>query len=190
MKPVILSITIFLAVIVSSEISAQNFEAYLIGGFDVSQIDGDKLSGYNKGGAVFGGATAFKLNEEWKLQQEITYYQRGSRATDEQLSLDNFSIRRVDYIDFSLAGHHFFNNNWSLLAGAGYGVFVNVKSDVKEDKSLYKGDLFLTIGPQYALSEVLSAAIKLQYSVLPIFKNQDAYNNSINLTLRYKMISK
>lgn len=190
MKPVFLSISLISIFLISAEINAQNFEAYLIGGFDVSQIDGDKLSGYNKGGAVFGGATAFKLNDEWKLQQEITYYQRGSRATDEQLSLDNFSIRRVDYIDLSLAGHHSFNEKWSLLAGAGYGVFINVKSDVKEDKSLYNGDLFLTVGPQYALSEVLSAAIKLQYSVLPIFKNQDAYNNSINLTLRYKMITK
>ena len=184
----IFSFIIFL--LSQSAIQAQNFEAYVIGGFDVSQIDGDKLSGYNKGGAVFGGATAFKLNDSWKLLQEITYYQRGSRATDEQLSLDNFSIRRVDYIDFSLLGNHSFNDQWGLLVGVGYGVFVNVKSDINEDKSLYNGDLFLTIGPQYILSEVLSAALKLQYSVLPIIKNQDAYNNSINLTLRYKMISK
>lgn len=190
MKATFLSVFLLLILLASNKVKAQSFEAYLIAGFDVSQIDGDKLSGYNKGGGVFGGATAFKLNDQWKLQQEITYYQRGSRATDEQLSLDNFSIRRVDYIDFSLVGHHFFDEKWSLLAGAGYGVFVNVKSDVKEDKSLYNGDLFLTVGPQYALSEVLSAAIKLQYSVLPIFKNQDAYNNSINLTLRYKMITK
>lgn len=190
MKSKLLFILLSSILYFSEEIKAQSFQAYLIAGFDVSQIDGDKLSGYNKGGGVFGGATAFKLNDQWLLTQEITYYQRGSRATSEQLSLDNFSIRRVDYIDFSINGQHLFNDKWSLLVGSGYGVFINVKSDVKEDKSLYSGDLFLTAGPQYALSEVLSAAIKLQYSVLPIFKNQDAYNNSINLTLRYKMISK
>ncbi len=189
-KSKVLFTSILLVFCFSKRIYAQNFEAYLIAGFDVSQIDGDKLSGYNKGGAVIGGATGFKLNDQWSLLQEITYYQRGSRATNKQLSLDNFSVRRIDYIDLSLIGNHLFNEQWSLLLGAGYGIFVNVKSDVKEDKSLYNGDLFLTIGPQYALSAVLSVAIKLQYSTLPIFENQDAYNNSISLTLRYKMISK
>ncbi len=167
--------------------NSQNFNAYFIGGFNVSQIEGDKLSGYNKAGFVIGGATNFKLNDQWHLQQEIVYYQRGSRATDAEFDLDNFTVRRIDYIDFLLLPNYRFNQQWSIIGGLGYGVFVNVKSDIDEDKSQFKGDLFATLGPQYTLGERWTANIRLQFSMLPILDNQDAFNNSISFTLRYKI---
>jgi len=164
----------------------QNFEAYIIGGVSFSQIDGDKLAGYNKVGLVAGGMTSFELKGGWSFQQEIVYYQRGSKATVEQLSLDNFSIKRLDYIDIIAQAKYALNDKWGLLAGLGYGAFVNVKSDVTENKSLYKSDLFGTIGVEYQLTDNLFTVLKGQYSMLSIFEIQNAYNNSLNVSLRYK----
>lgn len=168
---------------------AQNFDAYLIGGVSFSQIDGDRLSGYNKAGLVAGGATSFELSEGWSLQQEIVYYMRGSRATDEQLSLDNFSFRRLNYLDLTILSNHALNDEWSIIGGLGYGVFVNVKSDVPEFKELYRADLFGTIGAQYMLSEKWYVILKGQYSVRSANKAFNAFNNSLSLSLRYRMFS-
>lgn len=165
----------------------QGFEAYIIGGVNFSQIDGDKLSGYNKAGLVAGGVTSFKLKDGWSFQQEIVYSQRGSRATTKQLSFDNFSIKRLDYIDIIAQVHKDINDKWGFIGGVGYGAFIKVKSDVTEDKALYKFDLFPTIGAEYQLTDNLFAALKGQYSFKTIFKTQNAWNNNLSLSLRYRL---
>ena len=181
-------ITAFLVFIFNTFSCSQNFEAFVIGGFNVSQVDGDKLSGYNKSGLVFGGSTSFKINDDWNFQQEIVYFQRGSRATNKQFALDNFQIRRIDYIDFLLLAERAINEKWSVLGGMGYGAFINVKSDVTENKSLYKGDIFGAIGFRYQLSEMLFLVLKGHYSFQTILSNQDSYNNAISMTFKFKLI--
>ncbi len=178
---------LLLTIFISNTAVSQNFNAFIIGGFNVSQIEGDKLSGYNKAGIIFGAATRFKIKDTWSFQQEIVYYQRGSRATDKELDADNFSFKRLDYIDILLLGNYMINDNWSVIGGLGIGAFIHVKSDVVENKSVYKPDLFGTLGAEYALSQKWVAAFKAQYSLQTISKIQDAYNNSLNLSLRYSL---
>jgi len=166
---------------------SQNFEAYIIGGVSFSQVDGDKLAGYNKAGLVAGGVTSFELKDGWAFQQEIVYYMRGSRATNSQLSIDNFSFRKLDYIDLIAQMKLAINDDWAAIGGMGYGIFVNVKSDVPEIKSSYRGDIFGTLGVQYLLSEKWYVLIKGQYSLISANKLFNAYNNSIHLSLRYRL---
>lgn len=181
--------TISIALLILANISyGQGFEAYVIGGVNFSQIDGDKLSGYNKIGLVVGGVTSFKLKGGWSFQQEIIYSQRGSRATSKQLSFDNFSIKRLDYIDVIAQVHKVIKDKWGFIGGIGYGVFIKVKSDVTEDKALYKFDLFPTIGVEHQLADNLFAVIKAQYSFKTIFETQNAWNNNLSLSLRYRLI--
>jgi opacity protein-like surface antigen len=181
--------SILLAILIFGTLicQAQNFEAFLIGGVNLSQIDGDKLAGYNKVGFVVGGATSITINEEWDFQQEIVYYQRGSKATADQLSIENFSIKRLDYIDIIAQVKYDLEENLALLGGLGYGTFVKVKSDVPEDKSLYNPDIFATFGVQYQLADNLFIALKGQYSLNSVFKPHNAYNNSLSLSLRYRL---
>ncbi|QSE97081.1 outer membrane beta-barrel protein [Fulvivirga lutea] len=170
-----------------TSIQAQNFRAYIIAGFNVSQIEGDELSGYNKAGLIFGGATNFKLDEKWSFQQEIVYYQRGSRATDEELEADDFTKLRVDYIDISILPVYHIDEKWSVIGGLGYGFFIDVVSDLNAERSVFENDLFFALGPQYQLSYKLLASIRLQFSTITVLDFQDAYNNSINFTIRYKL---
>lgn len=165
----------------------QNFEAYAIGGVSFSQIDGDKLNGYNKVGLVAGGATSFKLKDGWSFQQVIVYYQRGSRAASDQLSIDNFTIKRLDYIDIIAQASYALNDQWSIFGGLGYGAFIKIKSDVFADKSLYKSDLFGTTGVQYRLTDHLFAVLRGQYSLASVFESQNAFNNSLSLSMKYRL---
>ena len=80
---------------------AQGFEAYAIGGVTFSQIEGDNLKGYNNVGLMAGGASNFILQNDFSFQQEIVYYQRGSRANADQLNDDIFTIKGLRYIDFA-----------------------------------------------------------------------------------------
>ena len=169
-----------------SQIHAQNFSAYLIGGFNISQIEGDKLTGYNKAGVVAGGATNFRLNDNWSLQQEIVFYQRGSRASDEELDADDFTKLRLDYIDILFLPVYHIVQKWSISGGVGYGVFLSSESDFQTGVD-FTGDLFLTLGPQYQLTDNWLAAVRIQFSMLDVIDNRDALNNSLNLTLRYQL---
>lgn len=183
-KHLLLIITFLVAI--SGQSLAQNFNAYIIGGFNISQIEGDKLTGYNKSGFIVGGATNFKLNDQWGFQQEIVYYQRGSRASDTELNADNFTELRIDYIDVLLLPQYLINENWSILCGPGYGFYLNDKSDFNTGVT-FTGDLFFVLGPQYKLSEKWISSVRVQYSILDVIDNRDALNNSINFTLRYKL---
>lgn len=184
MKNSVLSLVILFFTLITQ---AQTFEAHAIGGVSFSQIDGDKLSGYNKAGLLVGGATSFKLKNGWSIQQEIVYYMRGSRATDAQLTLDNFAVKRLDYIDLIALANYMLNDEWSIVGGLGYGAFVSIKSDVAADKSQYQSDWFGTLGAQYKLSDKWVAVLKGQYSIVSVFKSQNAFNNSLNLSLRYRL---
>ena len=179
-------LVVVIAVTIFSSANSQNFNAYIIGGFSISQIEGDKLSGYNKLGFVGGLATKFKIDDKWSFQQELVYNQRGSRATDKELFLDNFTELRIDYIDFMLLPVYSINEKWDVVGGLGYGFFVQYTSDFDRDKSDFRGDFFATAGPQYNLSEHLSLLGRIKFSMIPIFSNQDAYNNSLSFTARYK----
>lgn len=179
-------LSLFIFLISSSKSLSQNFKGYLIGGFNISQIEGDKLTGYNKAGFVVGAATNFELSEQWSFQQEIVFYQRGSRASEEEFLADDFTELRIDYIDILLLPQYKINQSWSILGGAGYGVFVNAKSDFRTGVD-FTGDLFLSVGPQYQLANKWAAAIRIQFSMLDVIDNRDALNNSLNFTLRYQL---
>ena len=62
------------------------------------------------------------------------------------------------------------NDQWSIVGGLGLGAFIHVKSDVVENKSVYKPDLFGTLGVEYTLSQKWVAALKGQYSLQTISK--------------------
>ena len=70
---------LFLAGLLSGpQASAQTFSAMLVGGFNLSQIDGDKLGGFNKIGFNTGARVSAKLSDRWSLSTEFLYSQQGA----------------------------------------------------------------------------------------------------------------
>ena len=79
---------------------AQNFYGGLILGGIASQVGGDARGGYNKIGIVGGGFAGLKLTEDFDIQMELKYIQKGSYSTDieNRPAFDPFLIK-LDYID-------------------------------------------------------------------------------------------
>lgn len=59
----------------------RKFDAFLHAGANISQIDGDKLAGFDKAGLNLGIGTGIKLNNKTDLHTEFIYSQRGAASS-------------------------------------------------------------------------------------------------------------
>ena len=188
MKTLFFGLTLFLITNIGI---AQGFEAYAIGGITFSQIDGDNLAGYNKVGFTGGAATNFILKNGLSVQQELVYYQRGSRATSNQLFDDIFTYKTLNYIDFSFLINKKLKERWLVQGGAGAGKLIGIKTDDPNDQlSYYAIDLFPIIGGGYFITESLLLNVRLQYTLISADKFISIRNNTLALSLRYRFINK
>ncbi|MDH5366345.1 MAG: PorT family protein [Cyclobacteriaceae bacterium] len=189
MKHVIIAI---LSLFVSGFSFAQGFEAYAIGGTTFSQIDGDNLAGYNNFGFIVGGASNFLLANDFSFQQEIVYFQRGSRATEKQFQNDVFTNKDLRYIDFITLLNKQLKDKWIIQAGIGAGKLIGIKTDdTGDDIKFYRIDVFGTIGGGYFITENLLLNVRLQYTINSIQKDIPfVHNNSMTFTLRWRFMKK
>ena len=97
-------------------LSAQTFTAALIGGFNLSQLHGDKLGGYNQIGFNTGARVDARLNDRWSLSIEMLYSQQGSSRVK---SDDPASIYRNIRLNFVEAPVMINFHDWKILASAG-----------------------------------------------------------------------
>lgn len=96
--------------------SDRAFQASAIVGLNLSQIDGDKLSGFHQPGLNIGAKVDFSMAERWRLGLEMLYSQQGARRVfndDPSASLDKL---RLNFVELPLMVHF---RDWKLQAGAG-----------------------------------------------------------------------
>lgn len=108
------------ALLFSSLLSAQSFRAGLRGGLAGTQVNGDRLTGYNKGGLIFGGFVNRKLTEHLSAQFEIIYIQKGSRKPTSEID-NSYYLLRVNYIEVPLMLQWFMNKKIGIAAGPSFG---------------------------------------------------------------------
>jgi hypothetical protein len=104
------------SLVVAQPPNDQTFQASAIVGFNLSQIDGDKLSGFHQPGVNVGAKVDFSLSERWRLGLEMLYSQQGARRVfndDPSASLDKL---RLNFVELPLMLHF---RDWKLQAGAG-----------------------------------------------------------------------
>jgi len=139
-------------------LSAQTFSGMLVGGFNLSQVNGDKLAGYNKLGLNLGARVSARLNDRWHLSTEMLYSQQGaSRAVTDDVSSIYDKIR-LNFVEVPVMINF---KDWKILASAGisynrlinYEVIDNLGTDITE-LEVYREDLAgLVIGATYFFSE-------------------------------------
>jgi len=84
-------------------VAGQDFNGGLKLGFDISQIDGDQLGGYHKGGLIFGAFINREISSTLKWQMEMFYIGKGSKKGINP-NKNQFDFRRisVNYIEVPL----------------------------------------------------------------------------------------
>lgn len=105
----------------------QLFRAGVLAGFNVSQVEGDGVAGYNKLGAN-GGATAFvRFHEHMSVSFEILYSMKGSKRTLTNASPACSYKLILDYIDVPVLFNYHDTNIGIFSAGLSVGNLIRTK---------------------------------------------------------------
>ena len=84
-------------------LSAQEFFGGLILGGTTSQVGGDNRGGYNKIGIVGGAFAGLNLTDDFDIQMELKYIQKGSLSNDvENRPLTDPFLIKLDYVDLPI----------------------------------------------------------------------------------------
>jgi hypothetical protein len=170
-----------------SQISAQyNFKAAIVGGFTLSQIDGDGLLGYDKVGISTGLKLNYNLNEKWGANFEMLYSQRGSQAGFLS-SGDEIQKTHLDYIelpfyininDWWIEGEDYFKIR--AHAGFSYGYMMNISSAngvFEEDiDNFNRSDVSGLVGVSYAINNRWSFTARFTRAFTKLFKSNKLVN--------------
>jgi len=117
---------------------AQRFRANLHGGFNLSQIDGDQLAGYDQPGLAGGIQTNVVLNQRWEWSLGLSYVQQGARknALSGAAALRNI---RLNTVEMPLMLHF---NEWKFQIGTGIAFNRLIRGRVIDDTGIDVSDLF------------------------------------------------
>jgi hypothetical protein len=145
---------LMLALPLAGTLHAQRFQAGLVAGVNMAQIDGDELAGFNKLGLMGGIKASAKLSDRWQAGIELLFSQQGAArsAKDPFLTVyDNIRFNAVEapvLITFS---------EWKLQLSTGlsYSRLINHRikdisgSDVSDNYSIDSGSLNFLLGGTY-----------------------------------------
>jgi len=188
-----------LFIVFSSPIIAQNFDAGFIGGFTASQISGDGLAGFDKGGARFGAFISYPLKQKMNFQVEMQYIQKGSKSPSGKNAPSNY-IMNLHYIELPFTLNYELKHGIVIETGFGPGILFSYseKDEIGElggvSPSIFALDFLC--GLQYQLLGNLKVGIRYGNSLLPIRgksnisiieKNQNWYSSSVSFALMYQI---
>lgn len=155
------------------------FQAELIAGFNLSQIDGDKLGGFHQPGLNAGAKVGFYLANRWQLSLEMLYSQQGARRVlndDPAAVLDRL---RLNFVEVPLMIHFL---DWKIKAGAGlsYQRLINFSADdvtgadITELQDFKDSVLSIVLGGTFMFSERWGLNVQWSKYLTDLQANPDA----------------
>lgn len=149
MRPYLLALSAFCALLLSQPAMGQTFKAAIMGGGNLSQLDGDRLHGYHRVGATGGLRVNTVFSERWQLGIEMHFTQQGAyRVKNDVPSADYRSIR-LNYAEVPLLLHF---KDWKFLfyAGGSYARLINYRVIARDgtdgtDQAVYDPNAFSMI---------------------------------------------
>lgn len=136
----------------------QRFKGGVVFGVNLSQIDGDKLAGYNQPGINAGAAVSAILNKRWEIGIELLYSQKGAnRTTTDQLSAA-FDKIRLNFVEAPILVHF---HDWKFRVSTGfsyarllsYKIIDHTGEDTTDQQDLKSGNFTFIIGADYFFRE-------------------------------------
>lgn len=164
-----------------NKLQAQTFEGGLVVGFNMTQLDGDDLAGWNRIGMNVGGRVAITPYEKWKFNLDLLFSQKGSGAAPGQFS--SYDKVRLNYVEIPIQVNYM---DWldedgfyrlHFLAGLSYSQMVDFKvirqdgTDTTELEDFKKWNANFQLGATYFIKE--NIGINCQYALGLLSVNND-----------------
>ena len=187
------------ALLCNLSLFAQKFEAGFVGGFSASQISGDGLAGFDKGGARLGAYISYPLqNKRINFEVGMQYLQKGSKEPSGERGISNYNMN-LHYVEVPFTVNYSLKNGLLLETGIGAGILVNYTEENANGTLLGESPNTLALdflcGIQYQLFEQLKINVRYGNSIIPIRKesvensleNKDWYSSLVTFALMYKI---
>ena len=193
---------IFIILILSLKLFSQNedFKGGLIGGIVMSQVDGDRFSGYNKFGFQAGAYVNTKIAKSFALQMEIKFIQKGSKQISQKYAI--YYKMSLNYVEIPFLLIYQYNKDISAETGLSYAYLFTAKEDTDgygaetPSSAFNKSDMSFIFGINYQITEKIKANAKFSYSLIPIrnypgnqvyYFDRGQYNNLLTVSLYYNL---
>ena len=125
----------------------RRFRGMIIAGFNMSQVDGDRMAGYYKFG-FNGGIGAFAMiKKKFSISMELLYNMKGAKSQLNNAKVNSRTIT-LDYADIPIM-FNFHDKNIAIF-GAGFSVggLIRKKQDVYDGSGNKQFDLKYTVSGQ------------------------------------------
>jgi hypothetical protein len=190
----------------SPSLLAQRFKGAVMGGMNISQVDGDEVYGYHRVGAHVGLAAILPL-KKWDITLETVFNQKGAYE-GVQFPGDTLNGKydlRLNYVEIPLLAHFTDKNRYTVGAGFSYGRLVSSKEvehggvipPYSDTVAFSKNDYCVLVDLQIRVWKQLKFNIRYSYSMVPIrertfyninyteYHDRKQYNNMFTFRLVY-----
>ena len=143
----------------------RRFEAGVVAGMNLSQIDGDDLTGFNKIGVNVGARVDAILTERWRLSLEMLFAQQGASRHKLDNPASAFDKIRLNLVEAPVMVHF---QDWKIQASAGvsYARVINAEiidytgEDATESYPLQDNLFSIILGGTFFFQENLGLNIQ------------------------------
>ena len=105
----------------------RRFEAGIVAGMNLSQVDGDDLTGFNKIGVNVGARVDAILTERWRLSLEMLFAQQGASRHRLDNPASAFDKIRLNLVEAPVMVHF---QDWKIQASAGVSYARVINSEI------------------------------------------------------------
>jgi hypothetical protein len=194
---------LLLLLLISLSAQSQRFTGELIGGMAGTQVSGDQLSGFDKGGILTGAGVKMKLGTKSDLGFRILYFQKGSRKPSDLENGDpSYYLLRLNYLEVPILYRNKIYKKFFVEAGPSIGFLVGSSEQDQDGELALRTefndlDFSAALGLGYSLSPKADFTFGYYQSLIPVRPhsgnaqyrlNQGQYNSSITFTLTYNLI--
>jgi hypothetical protein len=109
-------------------LQGQIIRGALLGGFTLTQVDGDEVYGFHKLGLSGGAAAIIPFGEKWSISLETTYIQKGAYQSPQYNDSLSFEYKiKLDYAEVPVMIHYTDKDVVTAGLGFAWGRLVNVQ---------------------------------------------------------------
>ena len=189
------TLLIILITIFSSYLFAQNkqFKLLVVAGVNATQVNGDKLSGFNKFGLNTGLGICREINKKSTFQMEFLYSEKGSKDVVNAYNPIPDTLFKFNYIDIPIVYTYQIYPKFDLELGVYNSVRIKAiysdnVNDFDRTSIIRKTDHGGLIGLNYQLFEHLSLNGRVSQSFFDINASIERYFNFYtSLSIRYSL---
>lgn len=170
------------------------FKATILGGLNMSQVDGDKQQGFRKPGMSIGLSGSIFVQPDFEISTELLYNEKGSKPNPnkgiEKTNL--FSTFSLQYSEIALLAHYHYSPNssksyyvQSLYAGLSYGRLLKSSTSIVQNNLPYtklesevtskfnRHDFSFIVGWSYLFTERIGISMRYTSTMNFLYTNPD-----------------